>query len=240
MDNNGYKAIATGVTFGIYAVAFFSILGYVSTVHYAAKIKPASTEVVIDITMFQPTKPEEKEPTPPPKPEEETVAKKPMPSKSLKSLFDDDNTTLDEKELFAKRHIPPTRRKPKIDVDELFDASVERQQVSKKIVDKMEASTKSDSGASLAASDGVTDEYFAKVQEAIASGWNPLARQKGMEASLVLKISTDGSFSFYIRGATGDKEFLDMLKQHMEKLQRTGLPKPEKSTTINTNFIAKE
>lgn len=241
MDNNRYKLIATGVTLSVYLVAFFSILSYISTVHYSAKIKSSSEEIVIDITAFQPQPKEKEEETPPPKPKEETVPKKAMAVKSVKSLFDDDNTTLDEKDLFSKRHIPPTRRTPKkIDVNDLFDASVERQQVSKNIVDKMEKSTQKDTGNSAASSEGVTDAYFAQVQEAIAAGWNPLARQKGMEASLVLKIARDGSFTFFIRGVNGDKEFLDMLKQHMEKLQRSGLPKPEKSTTINTNFIAKE
>lgn len=235
MDKQKYKLISSLVTAGIYLALVLFVLDYASIVRYAVKAKQVEQEVVVDITALD-IKEVITEKTP--QVVEKKIEKAPA-VKSVKNLFSDVNETFDKEEFFKDKVVVKTRTpKKKISVDELFDTQVARKAGAKKIIEQMESQT--DTGGTSQATEGVSDAYIDQIHAIVSAGWQPLPSQKGMVASMLLKIDAEGGFDFYIKGTNGDREFLDMLKKHMQKLQAVGLPKPDKPRSITINFIAKE
>ena len=235
MDKRKYKLISSFLTGGIYLFLVFSILDYASVTRYAVKTKQTQEEVVVDITALDI---KEVVTTQTPQLAEQKIEKAPA-IKSVKNLFSDTNDSFDREEFFKDKVVIKTRtKKKKISVDELFDTQVARNPGTKKILEKMESTT--DTGGTSQATEGISDAYIDKIHAIVSAGWQPLPNQKGMVATMILRIQTDGSFQFYIKGTNGDHEFLEMLKKHMQELQANGLPKPDKRTTVLINFIAKE
>lgn len=236
MDKQKYKRIASFLTGIIYLFLLLFVLDYASITRYAVKTKAAQEEVVVDITALDV---KEIMTTKTPQIVEQKVQKAPAAVKSVKNLFSDSNDSFDSKEFFKDKVVVKTRtKKKKISVDELFDTKVARKPGTKKIIEQME--TSADAGGASLATEGISDAYIDKVHAIISAGWQPLPSQKGMVATMILRIASDGNFRFYIKGTNGDAEFLEMLKKHMQKLQAVGLPKPDKERSVTINFIAKE
>lgn len=236
MDKRKYQLISTAVSLSVYLGLILFFLDYASVTRYAVKTKPSQQEIEIDITALDVKQIQDLKPQQPVL--EQKVEKLARP-KSVKNLFSDINDTSDINELFKDKVVVKTRiKKKKISVDELFDAKAAPKHSTKNIMEKIESVTKN--GGASQPIEGVSDAYFDAVHAAVSAGWNPLASQKGMVATMLIKIQTDGTFAFYIKRVNGDREFLEMLKKHMQELQAIGLPKPEKKTTITINFIAKE
>lgn len=236
MDKQKYKLISSLLTGGIYLALVIFVLDYASVTRYAVKAKPVQEEVVVDITALDI---KEVITTKTPEIVEKKIEKVAPAIKSVKNLFSDTNDSFDKKEFFKDKVVIKTRtKKKKISVDELFDTQVARKPGTKRILEKMESTTQT--GGTSQATEGVSDAYFDKIHAIVSAGWQPLPTQKGMVATMILRIDLDGSFRFYIKGTNGDQEFLDMLKKHMQKLQAAGLPEPEKKRSVTINFIAKE
>lgn len=241
MDKKRNIAISTAVSVGVYLFLLFSILDYASVIKFSSKKIPSKSEVFIDITAIEVQKKELVKEEKTEKPIENTrkEQKKILAAKNIKSLFDDANITFDEKNLFKNDVTIETRKKAKpISVDELFERKPVAASITKQIVKKLEK-VSDNATVTFLSTDGVSDEYFEKVQQAVSNGWNPKVYQKGMLLTVIIKIETTGKFDYYIKKTTGDEEFLSMLKKHMQQLQLLGLPKPEKKISIEINFIAK-
>lgn len=236
MDKKKYKIISTIVSLTIYSVILLLVLNQSAALKFSSKKQKPQEEIFVDLTALEVKSEkivEQKEII------EEQVAKK-KPPQSVKNLFSDINETFDESNLFKDKAQVLSRKPPKkISVDALFEAKPLPRINSKNIIKNLDT-PQSTTTLTAISSEGVSDEYFSKIQEILARGWYPKADQKGMTATLLIKIDTDGTFDFYIKGVSGDQGFLGMLKQHMQKLQQQGLPKPKKTTSVTINFIAKE
>lgn len=252
MDKKKNIAISTIVSVTTYIFLLSFIVGYITTTKYSPKINSKNQEVAVDITAVDMEKKDykqkeqknEKEELEKEQKIEDTVAKKEEQiyiAKNIKNLFDDVNITYDEKNLFKDSVTQESRRRSKSTTADEREEKSTSAKLTKNIIQRLEKlDSSSNSGATVFFSDGVSDVYFDKIYEAVSNGWNPKPYQKGMTATVVIKIDRNGEFDYFVKRVTGDDEFLSMLKKHMEQLQKVGLPKPEKKLEVEINFITKE
>lgn len=241
MDKKKNIAISTIVSVTTYIFLLSFIVGYITTTKYSPKINSKNQEVAVDITAVDMEKKDYKQKE---QKIEDTVAKKEEQiyiAKNIKNLFDDVNITYDEKNLFKDSVTQESRRRSKSTTADEREEKSTSAKLTKNIIQRLEKlDSSSNSGATVFFSDGVSDVYFDKIYEAVSNGWNPKPYQKGMTATVVIKIDRNGEFDYFVKRVTGDDEFLSMLKKHMEQLQKVGLPKPEKKLEVEINFITRE
>ncbi|MDQ1338919.1 MAG: hypothetical protein QG567_68 [Campylobacterota bacterium] len=253
MDKKKNIAISTVVSVATYIFLLSFIVGYITTTKYSPKINTKNQEVAVDITSVdiekkdykQKEQKNEKEELEKEQKVEDTVAKKEEQiyiAKNIKNLFDDVNITYDEKNLFKDSLTQESRRKSKsTTANEVSEEKSASSKLTKNIIQRLEKlDSGSNSGATVFFSDGASDAYFDKIYEAVSNGWSPKPYQKGMTATVVIKIDKNGEFDYFVKRVAGDDEFLSMLKKHMEQLQKVRLPKPEKKLEVEINFITRE
>jgi len=182
-------------------------------------------------------------------PKAEEVASRPM-ARSVKDLFSDINYTIGplreggERKVSVRKEEKEAKRTPQVDLQKIFETSIKDKSGAApskaKNLEVERIKAPSVSVSVVESSEGVFDEYYAKVQEALAKAWRPEPGDEGKRTLIVMDIDQKGGFEFYLKGGNADAAFNTRVSGALKRLQQQGLPPPKKPVTIQVNFVAKE
>jgi outer membrane biosynthesis protein TonB len=257
MMNKSSTFIAGVLSVGIYIAFMLVLVIYFNTrdvkkpIHYVKK-----NEDSIRITMSSPTDK--------PKKQIKKTVKKPeisKPKKSIKKETVKKKKTVKKKILKEKivkkpkkvnkqeSKTPKKVNKPK----SLFDnvkTNKEPSKPKKKIVEKQKT-TKPKKSASELFNDslkvqkpsdrGIENAYLAMVEEKL-NGWPAQSEYAGEKAKVLLKIQSNGSFTFKVISGSSNSDFNFGLEEYLTQLQRFGFGphKGGRTYEIDVEFIATE
>jgi len=163
----------------------------------------------------------------------EKVVKKPKKVKKLdinttrpkkvnkpKSLFDNVKTKKQPSKPIKKKVEKQKATKPKVSASELFNDSIKVQKPSDR---------------------GIENAYLAMVEEKL-NGWPAQSEYAGEKAKVLLKIQTNGSFTFKVITGSSNPDFNIGLEEYLKQLQRFGFGphKGGRVYKIDVEFIATE
>ena len=163
----------------------------------------------------------------------EKVVKKPKKVKKLdinttrpkkvnkpKSLFDNVKTKKQPSKPKKKKVEKQIATKPKVSASELFNDSIKVQKPSDR---------------------GIENAYLAMVEEKL-NGWPAQSEYAGEKAKVLLKIQTNGSFTFKVITGSSNPDFNIGLEEYLKQLQRFGFGphKGGRVYKIDVEFIATE
>ena len=258
MKNKSSTFISGVLAFGIYFILIITLLFYFNTrdekkpIHYVKK-----NEDRIRVSVSSPSslpkkvvkpKPKKKVAAPKPKKKVEKVVKKKVVKKKV------------IKEKVVKKVKPPKKKKEtktttkKVNKPKsLFDNVKTKKQPSKPKKKKVEKQkvTKPKVSASKLLNDsmkvqkpsdrGIENAYLARVEEKL-NGWPAQSEYAGEKAKVLLKIQTNGSFTFKVITGSSNHDFNVGLEEYLKQLQRFGFGphKGGRVYKIDVVFIATE
>ena len=118
-------------------------------------------------------------------------------------------------------------------IKNLFDDVIVKDDVKKVKQVKNKSAKKKDKG--------IVNKYFAQVEE-ILYNWPAQSTFAGEMATVYLNISNDGSFTYKIKGSSGNDTFNEALINYLKQLQGIKLPKHNSSNdySLKVEFTATE
>jgi len=137
-----------------------------------------------------------------------------------KSLFDNVKTKKQPSKPKKKKVEKQIATKPKVSASELFNDSIKVQKPSDR---------------------GIENAYLAMVEEKL-NGWPAQSEYAGEKAKVLLKIQTNGSFTFKVITGSSNPDFNIGLEEYLKQLQRFGFGphKGGRVYKIDVEFIATE
>ncbi|WP_309497970.1 TonB C-terminal domain-containing protein [Sulfurovum sp.] len=150
----------------------------------------------------------------------DTNTTRPKKVNKPKSLFDNIKTKKQPSKPKKKKVEKQKVTKPNVSASELFNDSIKVQKPSDR---------------------GIENAYLAMVEEKL-NGWPAQSDYAGEKAKVLLKIQTNGSFTFKVITGSSNPEFNIGLKEYLKQLQRFGFGshKGGRVYKIDVEFIATE
>lgn len=162
--------------------------------------------------------------------EQVTVSK---PKRTIENLFGDSNIKKVTKELTTHKYEVEkvNVEKASIDLEKVFKSSV--------VPKKTQASSSNKTKKSVTDIE-IENRYLKLLHKMLLASWHTKPEDAGKRAQIVFNIARDGSFVYYFKQVSLDKDFKSRLQSSLESLKSRKLPPNDEVIKVTVNFIAKE
>ena len=228
------------IAFGIYlAIVLFLIFQFINETKEAKKYSARKPEISFSVALLEEKKEAkkiaktnkmvEKQIKEIPK-KEESASRTPIVGLGVKKLF---------LQVEAKKPIPKEALEIQSENDKIAkkkkakESTLKKEDTLSKELEQIMANLNLKKTITFSVNDGEFDEFYAKIQEILASEWNPIRSFEEYSADVEITITNKGSFSYKIIKSSSNIDFDKALKEFLDIMLSREFPKFEGGDKTN-------